>query len=154
MTVVGGRRSPAGRGNRRCVCEHGPGVHPSTGPCSLYTLCGCRGWQAADEHTTGHSCQRSDDAEATVWMLSLLGHLSGDNRARIGGWPVWEIAQALRLMGKEWAAQDLEFAAARRARQESEALPIPTQRPPHPLERNTNGSVRRDIRGGRNVPRR
>lgn len=154
MTVVGGRRAPAARGNRMCACEHGPGVHPSTGPCSLYTQCGCRGFRPVEPHSDGHACQRSDDAEAASWALSLFGHLSGDNRALLGGWPVWEIAQALRLQGKEWAAQDLEFAAARRARAEAEGLPIPTQRPPHPLERTTNGSVRRDIRGGRDVPRR
>lgn len=133
MTVIGGRRSPTGRGNRRCVCEHGPGVHPAVGACSLFTQCGCRGWQPVDDHADMHACQRSDDAENALHMLSLLGHLSGDNRARIG-YPLPAVIQALRLQGKEWAAQDLEFAAARRARLDAESLPIPTQRGPHPLE--------------------
>jgi hypothetical protein len=133
VTVVGGRRSPAGRGSPTCVCEHGPGVHPSTGPCHLHTQCGCRGWEPAPDHAITHECQRSDEDGAALWALTLFGHLSGDNRAQLG-YPLQTRIQALRLSGEKWLADDLEFALAKRASQEAGALPIPEQRRPHPLE--------------------
>lgn len=135
MSIVGGRRAPAGRGNRTCVCQHGPGVHPPSGPCELHTFCGCPGWAAADDPPIGdHRCQRSDDAEAAHRNLVLFGHLSGQSRALLGYSTTARI-QAFRLSGDEWAAQDLEFALARRAHHDSKIVQVPSPRRPHPSEK-------------------
>lgn len=53
-----------------------------------------------------HYCKRSDDAEAALRNLALFGHLSGENRARMG-WPNSVRIRALLLSGENLAAQML-----------------------------------------------
>lgn len=53
-----------------------------------------------------HYCDRSESAEAALFNLAAFGHLSGENRARMG-WPKSVRIRALLLSGENVAAQML-----------------------------------------------
>jgi hypothetical protein len=74
-----------------------------------------------------HSCQRSDDAEATLRNLAIFGWLSGSNRARLGFPLRWRI-QALRLRGENVTAALLTDEIARETARRYRAVEIPHQR--------------------------
>lgn len=84
-----------------------------------------------------HYCGRSDAAEAALFNLAAFGHLSGENRARMG-WPESVRIRAFTLSGDDVTAQRLaDVAAARMRRQRPEGSPvgIPEQRQPSDGER-------------------
>lgn len=95
----------------------------------------------------GHHCQRSDDLAAEFRNLCLFGHLSGANRARMG-YPVSRRIQALRLQGREVAAQILTDETARQL-MVGPIVSIPAQRTPHPSEQRLADVIRRKNRGDR-----
>ena len=76
-----------------------------------------------------HYCRRSDDAEAALRNLALFGHLSGENRARMG-WPDSVRVRALLLSGEDSTAQRLADTYLLRLRRPSSAVEIPQQRKP------------------------
>lgn len=83
-----------------------------------------------------HYCERSDAAEAALFNLAAFGHLSGENRARMG-WPNRVRIRALHLLGEDVTAQLIadEFAVRRHLRNpDRPTVEIPQQRKPHPLE--------------------
>lgn len=90
-----------------------------------------------------HYCARSDDAEAALRNLCLFGHLSGENRARMG-WPVAVRIRALRLSGCHLHADLIAIDEAKHASHRAQTITIPAQRKPHPLE------VLKTKRAGRN----
>src|SRR5688500_11629944 len=99
-----------------------------------------------------HFCDRSDAAEAALFNLALFGHLSGENRARMG-WPRWVRIRAHLLSGDDVTAVQLADDHAMRLRALHPDRPtaeIPHQRRPHPLEELRS---RQAARAERRVPR-
>jgi hypothetical protein len=79
-----------------------------------------------------HYCRRSDDAEAALRNLALFGHLSGENRARMG-WPRSVRIRAYLLSGEDSVAMQLadDYAMRLRALRPDRPSPeIPHQREP------------------------
>jgi len=99
-----------------------------------------------------HYCDRSDAAEAALWNLAAFGHLSGENRARMG-WPRSVRIRAHLLSGDDVTAVQLADDHAMRLRALHPDRPtsvIPQQRKPHPLEElRSRQAARADRRGGR-----
>lgn len=83
-----------------------------------------------------HYCERSDAAEAALFNLALFGHLSGENRARMG-WPMSRRILAFQLSGENVTAQMIaDEVAVRRhlLHPDPPTAEIPHQRKPHPSE--------------------